>query len=66
MITQQQNFTRTFQMKYLLYPLKFINNILSNNVSVYQSLGKLGTIDISSRTGVISLVYKQDDKEMGQ
>ena len=29
----------------------FINNILSNNVYVYKSREKLGTMGVSSRTG---------------
>ena len=41
----------------------FIQNILSNDVYVYQSWKKLGNMGVSSRKGVISLVYKKDDKE---
>ena len=45
------------------YPLMFINNILSNNVYVYQFWENLGTMGVSSRTGVISVIYKKGDKE---
>ena len=44
------------------YPLIFINNILSN-VYVYQPWENLGTIGVSPRTGVISVIHKKDDKE---
>ena len=40
----------------------FINNILSN-VYVYQFWENLGTMGVSSRTGVISAIYKKGDKE---
>ena len=42
------------------YPLMLINNILSN-VYVYQPWENLGTIGVSSRTGVISVMHKKDD-----
>ena len=45
------------------YPLMFINNILSNNVYVYQFWENLGIMGVSSRTGVISVIYKKGDKE---
>ena len=54
------NFINTFQMN---YPITFINNILSNNAYVYQSWENLGTMGVSSRTGVISAIYKKGDKE---
>ena len=41
----------------------FIKNILSNNVYVYQSWEKLGTMGVSSRTGTVLLIYKKGDKE---
>ena len=50
------NFINTFQMN---YPITFINNILSNNAYVYQSWENLGTMGVSSRTGVISAIYKK-------
>ena len=50
------NFITTFQMN---YSLTFINNILSNNAYVYQSWENLGTFDVTSRTGVISAIYKK-------
>ena len=40
----------------------FINNIRSNNVYVYQSWEYIGTMGVSSRTGVISFIYKNGDK----
>ena len=40
------------------YPLTFINN-LSNNASAYQSWENLGTMDVSSRTEVISTTDKK-------
>ena len=43
------------------YPLMFMNNILSNNVYVYQSWENLGTMGVSSRTGV--MVIKNGDKK---
>ena len=41
----------------------FINDILSNNVYVYQSWEKLGAMGVSSRTTVISLTSRKGDKE---
>ena len=41
----------------------FINNIRSNNVYVYQPWENLGTIDVSSRTGFISPIYKMVKKK---
>ena len=41
----------------------FISNILSINAYVYQSWEQLVTMGVSSRTGVISLIYKRGDKE---
>ena len=49
------NFINTSQMS---YSLTFIN-ILSNNAYVYQSWENLGTLGVSSRTGVISAIYKK-------
>ena len=40
-----------------------MNNILSNNAYVYQSLENLDTIGVGSRTKVISVIYKKGDKE---
>ena len=60
MIASQQNFIYSFQMN---YPSMFINNILSNDVYVCQSWEYLGTMGVSSRKGVISAIYKKDDKE---
>ena len=40
------------------YTLIFINNILSN-VFVYQSQENIGTMGVSSRTGVTSAIYKK-------
>ena len=51
-----RNFITTFQMN---YSLTFINNILSNNAYIYQSWENLGTMGVSSRTGVISAIYKK-------
>ena len=45
------------------YPLMFINNIISTNIYVYQSWENLDTMGVSSRTGVISAVYKTDAKD---
>ena len=45
------------------YPITFVNSILSNNAYVYQSLENLGTMGGSSRTGVISVIYKKSDEE---
>ena len=45
------------------YLLIFTNNILSNNVYVYQSWKKIVTMDDSSRTVVISLIYQKVDEE---
>ena len=47
------------------FSLMFINNILSN-VYVYQSLENLGTMGVSSRTGVISAIYKKVIKKILQ
>ena len=41
----------------------FINNILSNILYVCQSWKNPGMIGVSSRTGVISAIYKKGDKE---
>ena len=43
----------------------FINNTLSN-VYIYQSWENLGTMDVSSRTGVICLIYKKAIKKILQ
>ena len=40
----------------------FINNTLSN-VYVYQSWENIGTMGVSSRTGVITEIYKKGDKQ---
>ena len=40
-----------------------INNVLSNSIYIYQSCKKLDAMGISSRTGVMSLIYKKGDKE---
>ena len=40
----------------------FINNTLSN-VYVYQSWENIGTMGVSSRTGVITAIYKKGDKQ---
>ena len=40
-----------------------MNNILSNNVHIYQSWENLGTMGVSSRTEVISAINKKGDKE---
>ena len=45
------------------YLLIFTNNTLSNNVYVYQSWKKIVTMDDSSRTVVISLIYQKVDEE---
>ena len=50
------NFINAFQMN---YSLTFINNILSNNAYVCQSWENFGTLGVSSRTGVISTIYKK-------
>ena len=42
----------------------FINNILSINVYVYQSWENLGTMGVSSRTRVISAIYKKVVKKI--
>ena len=47
------------------YPLMFINNILSN-VYIYQSWEYLGTMGVSSRTRVISAIYKKIIKKILQ
>ena len=44
-------------------PLMFNNNI-SSNVYVHQSWEKLGAMGVSSRTGVISFIYKKVIKKM--
>ena len=41
------------------YPITFINNTLSNNAYIYQSWENLGNMGVSSRTGVISAIYKK-------
>ena len=44
----------------------FINNIISNNAYVYQSWENLGAMAVSSRTGVISAIYKKVMKKILQ
>ena len=39
----------------------FINNILSNILYVYQTWKNLGTIGVSSGTGLISAIYNKED-----
>ena len=41
----------------------FVNNIRYNNVYVYQSLENLGTLGVSSKTGVIPVIYEKGDKK---
>ena len=41
----------------------YMSDILSTNVYVYQYWENLGTTSVSSRTGVISIIYKKGDKE---
>ena len=41
----------------------YMSDILSTNVYVYQYWENLGTMSVSSRTGVISIIYKKGDKE---
>ena len=41
----------------------FINYVLSNNSYVYRSWENLDTMGVSSRAGVISVIYKKGDKE---
>ena len=40
-----------------------MNYLLSNNVYIYQSWTDVGTMGVNSRKGVISAIYKKDDKE---
>ena len=44
----------------------FINNILSNNVYVYQYGENRGTMGVSSKIGVISVIYKKVIKKILQ
>ena len=44
----------------------FINDIQSINAYFYQSLENLGTMGVSSRTGVISVIYKKEIKKILQ
>ena len=41
----------------------FINNIRSKNVYVYQSWENVGTMGVSTKTGIISVIYKKSEKE---
>ena len=41
----------------------YMSDILSTNVYVYQYWENLGTMNVISRTGVISIIYKKADKE---
>ena len=40
----------------------FINNIQSKKVYIYQSWENLGTMNVSSRTGLISVIYRAGNK----
>ena len=41
----------------------YMSDILSTNVYVYQYWENLGIMSVSSRTGVISIIYKKGDRE---
>ena len=41
----------------------FMNNILPNNVYIYQYWEKFGNMGVTSRTGFISLIYEKGNKE---
>ena len=53
MITLQQNFLNTFLINYLL-----------SFLDVYDFWGKLGTMGVTSRAGIISVKYKKDDEKI--
>ena len=40
----------------------FSNELAPVLLHVYESCGKLGSIGVTSRTGIISAIYKKDDK----
>ena len=40
----------------------FSNGLVPVLLDVYESCGKLGSIGVTSRTGIISAIYKKDDK----
>ena len=44
----------------------FINYIQSNNAYVYQSLENLGTMGVTSKTEVVSVIYKKEIKKILQ
>ena len=41
----------------------FLNELSPVLLGVYDSREKFGTIDVSSTTGIISVIYKKDDKK---
>ena len=41
----------------------FSNELAPVFLDVYESWGKLGTISVTSRTGIISAIYKKGDKK---
>ena len=41
----------------------FISELASVLLDVYNSCGKLGTMSVTSKAGIISVIYKKSDKE---
>ena len=41
----------------------FISKLASVLLDVYNSCGKLGTMSVTSKAGIISVIYKKSDKE---
>ena len=41
----------------------FISELASVLLDVYNSRGKLGTMSVTSKAGIISVIYKKSDKE---
>ena len=41
----------------------FSNELAPVHLDVYDSCGELGTMDVTSRTGIISAIYKKCDKK---
>ena len=42
----------------------FSNELAPALLDVYESCGKLGSIGVTSRTGIMSAIYKKDDKKL--
>ena len=55
--------TIAVQQNFINFTNNFSNELALVFVDVYDSWGKLGTMGVTSRTGIISVIYKKGDKK---